>query len=275
MIDKRLFKIPGITPRIIMIAILTLIQAVMIVIQARALSIAVVQLWELKPLATIVTPTAVFALGFLCRHLITVAQNRTFYPFVEKTTGEMREQLMTKLFRLGPSLVEKNGTGNTVTMALEGIDKVQTYLMLIIIKIMDMGITPWVILLYIAFLQWKEAAFLLIIYPVIILFMIILGLAAQSKADRQYAGYQRLSNNFVDTLRGLGTLKQLGLSKRYANNVYSVSEDYRKETMATLRIAMTSLHTGLLYHTIGCRGSGVLGFDLMDGKIMLLPALTI
>lgn len=276
MIDKRLFKIPGITPRIIMIAILTLIQAVMIVIQARALSIAVVQLWELKPLATIVTPTAVFVLGFLCRHLITVAQNRTFYPFVEKTTGEMREQLMTKLFRLGPSLVEKNGTGNTVTMALEGIDKVQTYLMLIIIKIMDMGITPWVILLYIAFLQWKEAVFLLVIYPVIILFMIILGLAAQSKADRQYAGYQRLSNNFVDTLRGLGTLKQLGLSKRYANNVYSVSEDYRKETMATLRIAMTSTFALDFFTTLSVAVVAVfLGFDLMDGKIMLLPALTI
>ncbi len=90
-----------------------------------------------------------------------------------------------------------------VTMALEGIDKVQTYLMLIIIKIMDMGITPWLILIYIAFMQWKEALFLLVIYPVIILFMIILGLAAQSKADTQYEGYQRLSNNFVDTLRGL------------------------------------------------------------------------
>lgn len=46
-----------------------------------------------------------------------------------------------------------------VTMALEGIDKVQTYLMLIVIKIMDMGITPWVILFYIALMQWKEAVF--------------------------------------------------------------------------------------------------------------------
>lgn len=276
MIDRRLFKIPGIWPRIMMIALLTLVQAVTIVIQARALSIAVVQLWELKPLATIVTPTAVFVVSFLCRHLITVAQNRSFYPFVAETTGKMREQLMTKLFRLGPSLVEKTGTGNMVTMALEGIDKVQTYLMLIVIKIMDMGITPWVILLYIAFMQWKEAAFLLIIYPVIILFMIILGLAAKSKADRQYAGYQRLSNNFVDTLRGLGTLKQLGLSKRYAGNVYSVSEDYRKETMATLRIAMTSTFALDFFTTLSVAVVAVfLGFDLMDGKIMLLPALTI
>ena len=44
MIDRRLFKIPGIMPRIVLIAFLTLIQAVMIVIQARALAIAVVQL---------------------------------------------------------------------------------------------------------------------------------------------------------------------------------------------------------------------------------------
>ncbi len=263
-------------PRIVMIAFLTLIQAVMIVIQARALAIAVVQLWRLKPLTTIVTPTLVFAVSFLARHLLTVAQNRAFYPFVEKTSGKMRERLMTKLFRLGPSLVERTGTGNMVTMALEGIDKVQTYLMLIVIKIMDMGITPWVILLYIAFMQWKEAVFLLLIYPVIILFMIILGLAAKSKADRQYAGYQRLSNNFVDTLRGLGTLKQLGLSKRYAGNVYSVSEDYRKETMATLRIAMTSTFALDFFTTLSVAVVAVfLGFDLLAGKIMLLPALTI
>jgi len=90
-------------PRIVMIAFLTLIQAVMIVIQARALAIAVVQLWRLKPLVTIVTPTLVFAVSFLARHLLTVAQNRAFYPFVEKTSGKMRERLMTKLFRLGPS----------------------------------------------------------------------------------------------------------------------------------------------------------------------------
>nr|WP_155431282.1 thiol reductant ABC exporter subunit CydD [Secundilactobacillus folii] len=259
-----------------MIAVLMLIQSLMIIIQARALSVAVVGLWNQQALATIVVPTAIFAVSFMCRHAITVAQNRVFYPFVEKTTGDMRERLMTKLFRLGPSIVEKTGTGNMVTMALEGIDKVQTYLMLIIIKIMDMGITPWVILIYIAFLQWKEAIFLLIIYPVIILFMIILGLAAQSKADRQYEGYTRLSNNFVDTLRGLGTLKQLGLSKKYAGNVYQVSEDYRKETMSTLRIAMTSTFALDFFTTLSVAVVAVfLGFDLMDGKILLLPALTI
>ncbi|ANZ62356.1 thiol reductant ABC exporter subunit CydD [Secundilactobacillus paracollinoides] len=276
MIDRRLFKLPGLMGRAIVIAVLMFIQAIMIVIQARYLSQAVVNLWHLQPIGTIVTPTAIFIVSFLARHLLGVFQQRTFYPFVEQTSGKMRSDLMTKLFRLGPSVVEKAGTGSVVTMALEGIDKVQTYLMLIIIKMMDMSITPWIILIYIAFLQWNSALFLLVIYPVIILFMVILGLAAQSKADQQFAGYQHLSNNFVDTLRGLPTLKQLGLSKRYADNVYHVSEDYRKETMATLRIAMTSTFALDFFTTLSIAVVAVfLGFDLMDGHIALLPALTI
>ncbi|WP_225352065.1 ABC transporter transmembrane domain-containing protein [Secundilactobacillus similis] len=276
MFDKRLFQLPGIKSRIAILLVLIALQAVMIVGQARALAIAVVNLWQLRALNSIVVPTLIFSGCFLVRHLLTVAQNRVFFPFVEQTSGELRTQLMAQIFRLGPSVVAKSGTGNIVTMALEGIDQVQTYLMLVIIKVLDLGITPWVILAYIAWLQWQQAAFLLLIYPVIILFMVILGLAAKSKADRQYAGYQRLSNNFVDTLRGLGTLKQLGLSRKYAGNVYQVSEDYRKETMSTLRVAMTSTFALDFFTTLSVAVVAVfLGFDLLAGRTTLLPALTI
>ena len=42
-------------------------------------------------------------------------------------------------------------------------------------KVLDLSITPWLVLIYIAFIQWKEALFLLAIYPLIIIFMIILS----------------------------------------------------------------------------------------------------
>lgn len=258
------------------LGVLVFIQALAVIVQARYLSVAIVNLWNLQPLSSIVLPTSIFIVAFLARHLLTVAQNRVLFPFVETTSGKMREDLMAKIFRLGPAEIDKRGTGNIVTMALEGIDQVQTYLMLVIIKMLDMSITPWLILIYILFIRWEQAIFLFIIFPVIILFMVILGLAAQSKADRQYEGYQHLSNHFVDTLRGLSTLKQLGLSKRYANNVYSVSESYRKETMSTLRIALTSTFALDFFTTLSIAVVAVfLGFDLMDGKVMLLPALTI
>ena len=64
--------------------------------------------------------------------------------------------------------------------------------------------------------------------------MILLGLAAKNKADSQYDSYHLLSNHFVDSLRGLETLKYLGISKQHIEKIAQVSERYRKETMATL-----------------------------------------
>lgn len=257
-------------------SLLTIVQAILIILQAKYLSVAIVALWKLQGVGTIGRPLVIFALAFLGRHLVTLIKNWQTYPFVETTTKRLRKQFMAKLFDLGPSVVAQQGTGNVVTMGLEGVDKIQTYLMLIIGKVLDLSITPWLILIYIATIQWKEALFLLAIYPLIILFMIILGLAAQAKADRQYAGYQRLSNHFVDTLRGLPTLKQLGLNKQYAGNVYQVSEDYRKKTMGTLTIAMTSTFALDFFTTLSIAIIAVfLGFGLMDNTIQLLPALVI
>lgn len=73
--------------------------------------------------------------------------------------------------------------------------------------------------------------------------MILLGLAAQKMADSQYETYRVLSNHFVDTLKGLETLKYLGQSKQHEGKIEKVSKRYRKATMRTLRVAfLSSLH---------------------------------
>ncbi len=156
----------------------------------------------------------------MLRHILTLLKNRVVAPFVNKTAQSLRAQLMAKLFKIGPAATAAKGTGSLVTMAVDGVDQIQNYLQLVFIKVFDMMVIPWILLVYLFFIRWQESVFLLLIYPIIILFMIILGFAAQAKADQQYAGYQRLSNNFVDTLRGLPTLKQLGLSKQYSKNVF-------------------------------------------------------
>ena len=276
MFDPALFKLPGMRRLTVLLVLLAVIEGLCIITQAYFLSVAIVGLWHLHSLGTIVQPMLIFALAWVGRQLLVVIKNHLMYPIVEKTSGDLRRQVMQKLYQLGPSYVAKTGTGNVVTTALEGIDKVQTYLMLVVIKVIDMMVIPWVILIYIAFLRWREALFLLAIFPLIIVFMIILGYAAQAKADKQYVGYQRMSNHFVDTLRGLPTLKQLGLSKQYANNVYHVSEGYRKQTMSVIKIAMLSTFALDFFTTLSIAVVAVfLGFGLVDGTISLLPALVI
>lgn len=274
MIDRRIFNLPGAKKIVGILGLLVFIQGFMILFQGKFLSESIVGLWKRQPLTSITTTTILFAVAFLLRHTLTMLKNRIVAPFVNRTAQSLRSRLMAKLFKIGPAATNAKGTGSVVTMAVDGVDQIQNYLQLVFIKVFDMMVIPWILLVYLFFIRWQESVFLLLIYPIIILFMIILGFAAQAKADQQYAGYQRLSNNFVDTLRGLPTLKQLGLSKQYAKNVFTVSEDYRKQTLSVLTIAVLSTFALDFFTTLSIAVVAVfLGLGLIKGSIALLPAL--
>lgn len=276
MLDKRLFKFPGARQALGVLSLLTLIQAIAIIGQGRFLSVAITDLWGGHQLTSIGMVLVWFMLAYLLRQVMGVAKQYALSPFADKTTASLQTQLTQKYAALGPRTVANQGTGKSVTLAVEGIDQVHDYLTLVLVKLFDMSITPWLILLYIATINFKQAVFLFVIYPVIVIFMIVLGLAAQAKADREYETFNRLSNHFVDSLRGLTTLKQLGLAKQYAQNIYDVSEDHRKATMSTLKIAILSTFALDFFTTLSIAVVALfLGLGLMDGATHLLPALTI
>lgn len=276
MLDKRLFKFPGARQALGVLSLLTLIQAIAIIGQGRFLSVAITDLWGGHQLTSIGMVIVWFMLAYLLRQVMGVAKQYALAPFADKTTASLQTQLTQKYAALGPRTVANQGTGKSVTLAVEGIDQVHDYLTLVLVKLFDMSITPWLILLYIATINFKQAVFLFVIYPVIVIFMIVLGLAAQAKADREYETFNRLSNHFVDSLRGLTTLKQLGLAKQYAQNIYDVSEDHRKATMSTLKIAILSTFALDFFTTLSIAVVALfLGLGLMDGATHLLPALTI
>ena len=106
--------------------------------------------------------------------------------------------------------------------------------------------------------------------------MIILGYAAKAKADRQYANFQVLSNHFIDSLRGIDTLKYFGLSKRYSKSIFRSSERFRKSTMSVIRVAMLSTFALDFFTTLSTAVLAVfLGLRLIEGHLLLFPALGI
>lgn len=276
MLDPRIFKFPGAKRALGLLCILTFIQAIAIIGQGRALSIALTKVWEHKQLQSVVIIILVFISAYVLRQLLGVLKEYVLAPFADKTTGMLQSELTKQYANLGPSAISQLGTGKSVTLAVEGIDQVHDYFTLVLVKLFDMMIIPWIILTYVFTIDWKQAIFLFFIYPVIVLFMIILGYAAQAKADREYETFNRLSNHFVDSLRGLTTLKQVGLSKKYADNIYDVSEDHRKATISTLKIAILSTFALDFFTTLSIAIVALfLGLGLMNGTMPLLPALTI
>jgi len=95
-------------------------------------------------------------------------------------------------------------------------------------------------------------------------------------AERQFASYQAMSNHFIDTLRGLDTLRAFGAAKKHATQIFQVSERFRTATMETLRVATLSGGVLDLIATVGVGAVAVmLGLRLMDGSMALLPALAV
>ncbi|KRL05936.1 transport ATP-binding protein CydC [Liquorilactobacillus oeni DSM 19972] len=267
---------PGIRKILTLLAGIAFIQGSAIVGQACFLATTIVELWNGEKLIGQLKWVILFFGCFALRHFMVFYRDKILDRFAAKQSTDIRKQLLGKIFRVGPQVIQANGTGNVTTMVLEGVDKVENYLHLILAKTVNLMIVPWIILTVIWFFDWESGVFLLAIFPLIIIFMIVLGYAAQAKADKQYKTYQILSNHFVDSLRGIDTLKFFGLSKRYGKSIFKTSERFRKATMNTLKIAILSTFALDFFTTLSIAVVAVLlGLRLLNGQIQFFPALTV
>ncbi|MBO0452504.1 thiol reductant ABC exporter subunit CydD [Candidatus Enterococcus murrayae] len=276
MIDKKLLQLPGIKKILMLLAGSAVLQAIFIIGQAYGLSMTITHLWNGEGVSNQFNWILLFFVSFALRHLMTYVREQVLEEYAYQQAKDLRSQLLRKIFRLGPQVVQKQGTGSVVTTALDGINQVEEYLHLILPKMLNMMIIPWILLVAIFLLDWESGVVLLIVFPLIIIFMIILGYAAQSKADKQYKVFQLLSNHFIDSLRGIDTLKFFGISKQYSKSIFTTSERFRKATMSTLKIAILSTFALDFFTTLSVAVVAVLlGLRLINEVIFLFPALTV
>ncbi|MBX4152098.1 thiol reductant ABC exporter subunit CydD [Paenibacillus lautus] len=259
-----------------LVAVCTLAQSMAILLQAKWLAEAVSALFAGSTLQEQGETIALFLLAFLARHGISAVQQGFAQRFAEETGTSLRKQLLDELFRNGPSFVRSEGTGNVVTLVLEGIGKFRKYAELTIPRLMGASITPALVWLYVFMTDRISGIILLVTMPILIVFLILVGLAARKQTEQQLDSYRMLSNHFVDSLRGLTTLKFLGQSRKHSESIQQVSEGYRAATMRTLRVAFLSSFALDFFTMLSVASVAVnLGLRLINGSLELLPALLI
>ncbi|MFK4323896.1 ATP-binding cassette subfamily C protein CydD [Bacillus sp. RC97] len=267
---------PGSRVLYVTLSLISILEACSIIAQTVFLARAITFLFQGETVQAVLNETVYFGIMFAARQMLVRASQILVERFAEKTGLALRKQLIEAYFTLGPRFVQTNGTGHLVTLSIEGIEKFKTYIELTIPKMIRSTIVPGLIVLYVFTLDIKSGIILVVTIPIVIIFMILLGLAAQKMADSQYETYRVLSNHFVDTLKGLETLKYLGRSKQHEGKIEKVSKRYRKATMRTLRVAFLSSFALDFFTSLSIAFVAVgLGIRLIDGTIILLPALTI
>lgn len=132
--DKAIFRLPAIKKIMGLLAGLAVLQALFIVGQAYTLATVITNLWEGKGIKEQSLIIGAFFLIYLARHGVTFLRDKLLDDYAATQALNLRQQLLAKLFRVGPRIVQKHGTGNMTTMALDGITQVENYIHLILAK---------------------------------------------------------------------------------------------------------------------------------------------
>ncbi|WP_019421272.1 thiol reductant ABC exporter subunit CydD [Paenibacillus sp. OSY-SE] len=266
----------GIKPVLFLLTVLALVQSISIIFLAKWLAEVISALFAGEPLQEQAGTTMLFLLAFVVRQATALLQQKVAYRFAEMTGADMRQRLMEKLFQLGPRFAKSEGTGNLVTLVLEGVAQFRTYLELFLPRMIGTAITPIMVVAYIFTQDLVAGIILVVTMPILIGFLILVGLAARKQMDRQWESYRILSNHFVDALRGLETLKFLGRSRAHSGTIGRVSDQYQTATMRTLRVAFLSSFSLDFFTMLSVASVAVsLGLRLVEGNMTLVTGLTI
>ncbi|MFD3747946.1 thiol reductant ABC exporter subunit CydD [Nocardia sp. NPDC058633] len=128
------------------------------------------------------------------------------------------------------------------------------------------GLVPPVVLVVIALHDPTSALIAVITVPLIPVFMVLIGLLTQGRAEATLAATTRLSDQILDLFAGMPTLRALGRESAegpsMVDQVQALGDSLRRRTMRALRIAFLSsmvleslatLSVALIAVTIGLR----------------------
>lgn len=275
-IDVNVLALEGAKSTMAIAGVFSFMRALAVVGQAAGLGLAIVGVWEGCALTEVMGWIALFFACFVTRQVVYAVQDGVLDRYAHARASELRGRLLDAVFKLGPLLVQRRGSASVSAAVIEGIGNVEAYIALIIPKMISVVVVPFVILVAMFCLDWVSGLIAAVCFPFIILYMIMIGHTAQDDAARRLGAFERMSNHFVDSLRGMDTLKAFGQGKAHEKRIFDVSEKFRAATMKTLRVATLSSAVLDTFATLALAAVAImLGFRLVDGSLAFLPALMV
>ncbi|MFI0593313.1 thiol reductant ABC exporter subunit CydD [Streptomyces griseus] len=256
---------------------LGLVGALLVIAQAMLIAEIVVGGFEGGLTVTALrTPLLLLAAVALGRALVAWLTELAAHRASAAVKSELRGRLLERAARLGPDWLSGQRTGSLVALATRGIDALDDYFARYLPQLGLAVVVPVAVLARIVTEDWVSAAIIVVTLPLIPLFMILIGWATQSRMDRQWQLLSRLSGHFLDVVAGLPTLKVFGRAKAQAASIRTITSDYRRATLRTLRIAFLSSFALELLATLSVALVAVtIGMRLVHGELDLYTGLVV
>ncbi len=151
-----------------------------------------------------------------------------------------RERLLEHLLALGPAYQAGESAGELVTTAVEGVERLEAYFARYLPQVALGALVPGLIAASVLWLDPWSGVALLATGPAIPVLMVLIGRHAEKRTRSQWSALSRMGARFLDTLRGLATLKTFGRSGTGREQVARTSAEFGRGTMEVLRVAFFS-----------------------------------
>ena len=171
----------------------------------------------------------------------------------------MRDHLFRRLLALGPRFASGERTGELANTLAGGVDALDAYLAQYLPQAYLAALVPLLVLAAVLWADPLSALVLLLTFPLIPLFMWLIGEAAREQTRRQWVTLSRLAARFLDALQGLATLRALGRAGDEADAIALASERHRAVTMGVLRLAFVS---ALVLEALATLGTAVVAVEV-------------
>ncbi|MFB6805832.1 thiol reductant ABC exporter subunit CydD [Streptomyces sp. NPDC056387] len=222
------------------------------------------------------TPLLLLAAVALGRGLLAWLTELAAHRASAAVKSQLRGRLLDRAADLGPGWLSGRQTGSLVALATRGVDALDDYFSRYLPQLGLAVVVPVAVLARIVTEDWVSAAIIVVTLPLIPLFMVLIGMATQSRMDRQWRLLSRLSGHFLDVVAGLPTLKVFGRAKAQAESIRKITDEYRQATVRTLRIAFLSSFALELLATLSVALVAVtIGMRLVHGELDLYTGLVI
>lgn len=214
-------------------------------------------------------------LGVFAGRLVTsILKDGLAFEGAARIKHRLRDTLFERVITRGPEWARGQRSGRVSHVLADAIEAMDRYYRDYLPQVALAAMLPVVLLLVIFPNDWVSGLILLITAPLVPFFMVLIGKGTEALNQRQWRRLARMSAHFFDAIEGLTTLKLFAASRRELEAVAAMSEGYRRETLAVLRLAFVSSLILEFLTTLGIAMVAVyIGFRLYYGEMAFWPGL--
>ncbi|MCL1694144.1 MAG: thiol reductant ABC exporter subunit CydD [Actinomycetia bacterium] len=277
-IDRRLFDVTGGVHRYLGVTIgLGLASAIAVIIGATLLAAVVnrIFLGDAVP-GDLVGMLVALGLVYVARGVFEWGRSVAAFRAAAGVKRTLREQVMRAVLVQTAQGRAPSGSGDLALTATTGIDSLDAYFARYVPQLVLGALIPLVAVAWIVTVDPLTAVIIIVTVPLIPVFMMLIGNYADRATRARWRTIRSLGDGLVETLRGLLTLEVYRSSEGRLDRFRRLSDEYRKQTMATLRIAFLSAFVLELVATMSVAVIAVaVGIRVVQGSLDFEPALAV